>query len=148
MYNILSILLIAGQVAFTLGCQYDSMYTMLLGRIIFGFGGESLNITQNTMLIKWFYNSEISLPLGVALSIARIGNVVNDILSPVISSVKNKKLYLVEIRHYGSIMGWYWCLFIFLRRDFDFEPFRWERGCCWWIRRGLWRRWRYRPVVF
>ena len=67
MYIVLSILLILGQVIFTIGCQSNSMITMLFGRIIFGFGGESLNITQNVMLIKWFYNSELSLPLGFAL---------------------------------------------------------------------------------
>ena len=87
MYTVLSILLITGQIIFTLGCQFESMYTMLLGRIIFGFGGESLNITQNAMLIKWFYKSEISFPLGLTLSVSRLGNVANDILSPRISNV-------------------------------------------------------------
>jgi len=87
MYNILSVLLITGQTIFALGCQYNSMYTMLIGRIVFGFGGESINITQQTMVIKWFYNNELALPLGVALSASRLGNVLNDVLSPLISHV-------------------------------------------------------------
>jgi len=86
-YNVLSVFLIVGQVIFTMGCYFESMFAMLLGRIIFGFGGESLGVTQNTMLIKWFYNNELSLPLGLALSIGRMGNVINDVLSPYISNV-------------------------------------------------------------
>ena len=99
MYDVLSLLLIFGQATFTFGYQIRSMYTMLLGRIIFGFGGESLNITQNVMIIKWFYNNELSLPLGFALSVSRMGNVVNDILSPWISNViliKIKKLKYIR----------------------------------------------------
>ena len=39
------------------------------------------------MLIKWFFNHELSLPLGIALSVAKMGTVVNDVFSPKISSV-------------------------------------------------------------
>ncbi len=86
-YILLSIFLIIGQVVFALGSYLNSFDVMLAGRIIFGIGGESLNITQYTMIFKWFHSSELAMPLGIAGSISRFGSVLNDIISPIIVSV-------------------------------------------------------------
>ena len=37
---------------------------MLVGRIIFGFGGESLNIAQFALISQWFSKDEIALALA------------------------------------------------------------------------------------
>jgi len=88
MYFVFGVFLMLGQFIFALGGSYNSIYIMLLGRIIFGFGGESLNITQNGMICKWFLKSEIALPLGMTISISRLGSVLNDNVSPRLSTVK------------------------------------------------------------
>ena len=88
MYFVFGMFLMIGQFIFAMGSSTNSIYTMLIGRIIFGFGGESLNITQNAMICKWFLKSEIALPLGLTITISRLGSVLNDNISPLISSVK------------------------------------------------------------
>jgi nitrate/nitrite transporter NarK len=82
MYIVFELLIVIGQFIFALGCQSTSMQTMLLGRIVFGLGGESLNICQNAMIVKWFFKSQIALPLGLTISISRLGSVLNDVFSP------------------------------------------------------------------
>lgn len=63
------------------------MTYMLIGRIIFGLGGEIININQNCIIIKWFKKNELSFPLGLAITANRLGSVLNDIASPRIASV-------------------------------------------------------------
>jgi MFS family permease len=82
MYMVFGGFIMIGQLVFALGCQHSSIGVMLLGRIIFGFGGECLNICQNAMIVKWFYKSEIALPLGLTISVSRLGSVLNDVASP------------------------------------------------------------------
>lgn len=46
---------------------------MLLGRLIYGLGSESLIITQNKVLAKWFRGKELALAFGLNLMVARLG---------------------------------------------------------------------------
>ncbi|MGQ9673384.1 MAG: MFS transporter [Candidatus Aminicenantales bacterium] len=46
---------------------------MLLGRLIYGLGSESLIITQNKVLSKWFKGKELALAFGLNLTVARLG---------------------------------------------------------------------------
>jgi len=82
MYMVFGIFILLGQFIFSFGCQKYSMNTMLIGRIIFGLGGECINICQNAMIVKWFFKSEIALPLGLTISVSRLGSVMNDVASP------------------------------------------------------------------
>ncbi len=52
-----------------------SFHIMLLGRFIFGLGGESLLITKTKILSKWFKGKELALGFALALSIARLGTI-------------------------------------------------------------------------
>ena len=104
MYVVFGALIMIGQFIFAVGCQNTSMQTMLLGRIIFGLGGESLNICQNAMIVKWFFKSQIALPLGLTISVSRLGSVLNDVASPrLVSNVffKNYTRILMQARLYG-----------------------------------------------
>lgn len=89
MYLIFGLSIVLGQLTFTIGSENHSMNLMLLGRIVFGFGGESINICQCSMIIKWFYKSQVALPLGLTITVARLGSVLNDVLSPRLSYVDN-----------------------------------------------------------
>ncbi len=80
-------LIALGQLTFACGCRFEDMFAMLIGRTIFGLGGETINVTLNALVVKWFYKSSIALPLGLAISIARFGSVLNDVISPRIAYV-------------------------------------------------------------
>lgn len=90
MYMVFGTFVMLGQFIFAMGCTHTSINTMLIGRIVFGFGGECLNICQNAILVKWFFKSQIALPLGLTISVSRFGSVLNDVFSPrLVSSVYN-----------------------------------------------------------
>ena len=87
MYILLACFVIIGQFIVAMGGSRSSIYLMLLGRIVFGLGGESLNIAQNAMIIKWFNKGEISWAFALKISFSRIGSSLNGILSPRIAAV-------------------------------------------------------------
>jgi MFS family permease len=46
---------------------------MLVGRLVYGLGSESLIITQNKIISKWFRGKELALAFGLNLTVARLG---------------------------------------------------------------------------
>ena len=56
----------------------------LLGRAVFGVGGESLNVSQNYFMMGWFTGKELAMAIGTNVSISRLGSVTNDNIEPVI----------------------------------------------------------------
>jgi MFS family permease len=79
---IFSILVTAGQAIFAFGVSIKSYPIALLGRGIFGCGGESQNVAQSTIVSNWFTGKELSMALGMNVSISRLGSVLNDFLEP------------------------------------------------------------------
>lgn len=79
---VLTTFVVIGQFVFSVGVGAASWSTMMLGRVLFGFGAESLQVAQNTMLFRWFKGQEVAFALGLNLSVARAGSVLNDIVSP------------------------------------------------------------------
>lgn len=88
MYFIVGCFLVIGQLLFAIGCSQVNMPLMLIGRVIFGIGGETINITQNLMLIKWFKKDELSFPFAITITVSRLGSVLNDVASPQIANVR------------------------------------------------------------
>uniref|UniRef100_A0A8D2QCU9 Lysosomal dipeptide transporter MFSD1 n=1 Tax=Zonotrichia albicollis TaxID=44394 RepID=A0A8D2QCU9_ZONAL len=64
-------------VVFALGALFNTFWLMEVGRFIFGIGGESLAVAQNTYAVSWFKGKELNLVFGLQLSMARIGSTVN-----------------------------------------------------------------------
>ncbi len=60
-------------VLMTAAASGRSFLIMLLGRLIYGLGSESLIITQNKILAKWFRGKELALAFGLNLTVARLG---------------------------------------------------------------------------
>ena len=50
---------------------------MQVGRFVFGIGGESLAVAQNTYAVSWFKGKELNMVFGFQLSIARVGSTLN-----------------------------------------------------------------------
>ncbi|XP_043851331.1 major facilitator superfamily domain-containing protein 1 isoform X2 [Dromiciops gliroides] len=74
---IFSFIVCIGQVIFALGAIVNAFWLMQLGRFVFGIGGESLAVAQNTYAVSWFKGKELNLVFGLQLSMARIGSTVN-----------------------------------------------------------------------
>ena len=91
MFIVFGLVIVLGQFIVYLGCKYNSIYTMLFGRIIFGFGGENLNVSQMSCVVEWFYKSENSFPMGLTLTISRVGSFANDVLSPIFTGEEKDK---------------------------------------------------------
>lgn len=87
MYILYAVLIAIGQLVFTVGCSYGSLYTMLIGRVIIGFGGECIGNCNSAMLVKWFSKSEVGFPLGVTISFVRLGSILGAMVAPGISMV-------------------------------------------------------------
>ncbi|XP_061493161.1 major facilitator superfamily domain-containing protein 1 isoform X2 [Rhineura floridana] len=66
-----------GQVIFAMGAICNAFWLMETGRFVFGIGGESLAVAQNTYAVSWFKGKELNLVFGLQLSMARIGSTVN-----------------------------------------------------------------------
>jgi MFS family permease len=81
-----STILIFGQALFTYGGYQQSFTIMLLGRLVFGFGGESLSVAQSTITAQWFQDKERAFAMGFNIAVARLGSGLNAALSPTIAS--------------------------------------------------------------
>ncbi|KAJ8388672.1 hypothetical protein AAFF_G00130810 [Aldrovandia affinis] len=74
---IFSLFVCVGQVIFAAGALFNAFWLMEVGRFVFGIGGESLAVAQNTYAVNWFKGKELNLVFGLQLSMARVGSTVN-----------------------------------------------------------------------
>lgn len=81
---IFSSFLIVGQSMFALGALIKSYTLMVIGRFVFGLGGENLAVCQSTYSVFWFKDKEINFVFGLQLSLSRIGSTFNMNIMPVI----------------------------------------------------------------
>ena len=78
-----------GQVVFALGASLKgdaAWQVMWVGRTIFGFGGESLSVAQSALIASWFAGKELAFALGLNLALARLGSVINDLVSVAVAN--------------------------------------------------------------
>eukprot|EP01029_Cantina_marsupialis_P031124 TRINITY_DN87841_c0_g1_i3.p1 TRINITY_DN87841_c0_g1~~TRINITY_DN87841_c0_g1_i3.p1 ORF type:complete len:453 (+),score=120.02 TRINITY_DN87841_c0_g1_i3:72-1430(+) len=89
---IFAILILIGQTIVSISAQMAKnapqtqkvYYMALLGRFVFGLGGESLTVTQSTYCARWFSGKELATAFAIVLSFARVGSAVNFSLEPAI----------------------------------------------------------------
>lgn len=74
---IFSLFVFTGQIIFAFGALANRFWLMEVGRFVFGIGGESLAVAQNTYAVNWFKGKELNLVFGLQLSMARLGSTVN-----------------------------------------------------------------------
>ncbi|KAL3201555.1 hypothetical protein MRX96_012588 [Rhipicephalus microplus] len=77
-----SFIIILGQVVFAMGAFLNRFWLMQFGRFIFGVGGESLAVAQNTYSVAWFKDKELNTVFGLQLSISRLGSTANFMTMP------------------------------------------------------------------
>ncbi|XP_077285994.1 lysosomal dipeptide transporter MFSD1-like isoform X2 [Arctopsyche grandis] len=73
-------ILLIGAVLFALGGYINAFWLMIVGRFIFGIGGESLAVAQNNYAVRWFKGKELNMVFGLQLSFARVGSTINFIV--------------------------------------------------------------------
>jgi len=83
---VLAACVVLGHALVSTGVTQASWPLVIAGRVLFGVGGESIQVAQCCLLLRWFKGKEVAFALGVNLSFARGGSVINDILSPWIAS--------------------------------------------------------------
>eukprot|EP01038_Epipyxis_sp_PR26KG_P013919 gene13919-18666_t len=81
-----SSLIAIGQVVFSFGLSIKSWPIIFIGRLIFGFGGESFTVANSALLAEWFKGKELALAFGINLSISKLGSVINNVVSPALAS--------------------------------------------------------------
>jgi len=65
-----------------IGGYIQNYALMIAGRVIFGLGGESLQVAQCTIVSVWFRGQELNFAMGLTLSISQLGSVVNGWILP------------------------------------------------------------------
>lgn len=81
-----------GQLVFAIGGYKESYLIMMIGRFIFGLGGESMTVAQSSIVAAWFQGKELSFAFGINLSVARVGSSINGPVETIVadnSSVGN-----------------------------------------------------------
>jgi nitrate/nitrite transporter NarK len=86
MIVLFAVFIFIGQILLAIGVQMRSMPLMLIGRTLFGLGGESLSVGQSALIAAWFKDKELAFALGINLSIGRLGSVINDKVSPLVAA--------------------------------------------------------------
>ena len=87
-----------GQVITALGAFSNSFVTMEISRFVFGIGGESLAVAQNTYASVWFRGNILNMVFGLQTSIARVGSTVNfQVVGPLFAELK---------KYAGEDMNW------------------------------------------
>lgn len=81
---IFAVFVLIGQVIFASGALCNKFWLMEVGRFVFGIGGESLAVAQNTYAVSWFKGNVLNMVFGLLLSFARVGSTVNfNVMQPI-----------------------------------------------------------------
>jgi len=72
-----TIILTIGQAVFAWAGSDPANYNlMLVGRFIFGLGGENMSVAQSAIVTTWFKGLEMNFALGFNISVSRLGSVI------------------------------------------------------------------------
>ncbi len=78
---------------------------MIFSRVFFGLGGESLGVAVDIFLSQWFQGRELSFAMSACISMTRLADTSNDMLTPRIYDAHGKRL------GYGYWVGFCFCVF-------------------------------------
>jgi MFS family permease len=77
-----SAVLTVGQGFFAFGVTLRSFNIALLGRILFGIGGEILDLAALIIVVKWFRYYKLPVAVAIKGSLSFLGSLLNDNLEP------------------------------------------------------------------
>lgn len=80
-------LILGGSLFFYIGVRHTMYWVLIVGRVVFGLGGESLSVSQSAFVARWFKGRRgMALAFGITISFSRVGSSFNFLFSPVIAS--------------------------------------------------------------
>lgn len=100
-YLVTLVFITIGQLLFAVGLASKNWSLMLASRAIYGIGGESMGVANSALLAEWFQGRELAFAFGINLSVARLGSVMNNLLSPSLSNSNG----VVFANWFGVILG-------------------------------------------
>jgi len=93
-------------VAAAVSASAQNFPALMAGRFLLGLGAEPLIVEVTAVLAKWFKGKELSMALGLNISVSRLGSVINGIVIPQIYNNDNMdKLGL------ALLVGFFVCIF-------------------------------------
>lgn len=72
-------------------------------------GGESMSVAQSAIVSKWFKGKELSMALGLNISVSRLGSVINGFVVPQIYNDKHPDNLGIAL-----LVGFFICCFSLL----------------------------------
>ncbi len=75
-------LVLIGQIIFTLGVLIQKFSIMILDRIIFGMGGESFAVIQNRILFDYFKGRDLAMAVDFFNCLGRLETAFNYFITP------------------------------------------------------------------
>lgn len=80
-------LVMVGSVIFCIGTVTTTYWLLIVGRVIFGLGGESLSVSQSAFVARWFRGGRgMALAFGITISFSRVGSSFNFLFSPMLAT--------------------------------------------------------------
>ena len=98
--------IIIGQTIFMIGGAQLNYTLMLIGRLIFGLGGECMAVTQTSSIARWFKNKDLALALSLALGCNRMGSLANSSLTPYLFSTSQNYLLPLGVGLGFCVFSW------------------------------------------
>ena len=109
---IFSTLLIIGQLIVTYGGFAKMFWLMIVGRIVFGIGSESLTVSQTSIVSMWFKNQELALALSLNFSIPKLGSSLNSLMTPRLYNVHDNMTLPLLMGTILCVVSWICGIFL------------------------------------
>ena len=77
-----SIMIVMGQTLVCVGGYLQSYVIMIMGRILFGLGGENIGVVQSKIICKWFKNDKVAFAISLSTALSRAGSASNSFITP------------------------------------------------------------------
>ena len=91
-----------GQFIYMIGGIRNDYIIMLIGRVVFGLGAESMGVAQSAIISQWFKGKELAFALGVHLTVARMASVIGGFIIP--SLIDNDGGLVNKVMWVGSLL--------------------------------------------
>lgn len=106
-------LLVLGQFLFYKSLEYGNYWFALLGRFVYGLGGESYTVATSVLEATWFMGKELSFAVSVDYGMGNFAEFSNDTFEPTIYNYKKNSAYVFWVGFLLCILTFIVSLFVF-----------------------------------
>jgi len=109
-----SALLVLGQYVFYKGADIRNYEVTLLGRFIYGLGGESVTVATSMLEATWFMGRELSFAVSMDYGVSNFAEFSNDLLEPVIYDYKGTVAHVLWAGFLLSVFSFIMSVFVYI----------------------------------